>query len=112
MDKENEKKSRHRRNHRHFHKKNKSFNKEHKQSAEKTEGAKAEEVAEEVIMNAPTIPARPVIAVDSVRRFTQISSAPESPAIIGEQPASIGSEMKKTSSRWEEYKTIQAGLKR
>ena len=71
-----------------------------------------EEVAEEVIMNAPTIPARPVIAVDSVRRFTQISSAPESPAIIGEQPASIGSEMKKTSSRWEEYKTIQAGLKR
>lgn len=71
----------------------------------------AEEVAEEVIMNAPTIPARPVIAVDSVRRFTQISSAPESPAIVGEQPASIGSEMKKTSSRWEEYKTIQAGLK-
>ena len=71
-----------------------------------------EDVAEEVIMNAPTIPARPVIAVDSVRRFTQISSAPESPAIVGEQPASIGSEMKKTSSRWEEYKTIQAGLKR
>lgn len=71
-----------------------------------------EEVAEEVIMNAPTIPARPVIAVGSERRFTQISSAPESPAIVGEQPASIGSEMKKTSSKWEEYKTIQAGLKR
>ena len=71
-----------------------------------------EEVAEEVIMNDPTIPARPVIAVGSERRFTQKSSAPESPAIVGEQPASIGSEMKKTSSKWEEYKTIQAGLKR
>ncbi|MBE6712654.1 MAG: stage 0 sporulation protein [Ruminococcaceae bacterium] len=34
MDKENEKKPRHRRNHRHFHKKNKAFNKDHKKTAE------------------------------------------------------------------------------